>query len=89
MVPFEGKVNEKVAFFQQCDKMSSSLGSQWRYVIISTVCSVSEEELECEKDRAWFSKHLGFVGDDNQINVAITRCKEGLCIIGKLAPPPV
>lgn len=53
------------------------------------MCSVSEEELKCEKDGAWFSKHLGFVGDANQINVAITRSKEGLCIIGNLAPPPV
>lgn len=69
--------------------MSRPLGSQWHYVIISTVCSVSEEELECEKDGAWFSKHIGFVGDSNQINVAITRCKQGLCIIGNLTPPPV
>lgn len=53
------------------------------------MCSASEEELNCEKDGAWLSKHLGFVGDANQINVAITRSKEGLCIIGNLAPPPV
>lgn len=48
---------------------------------------MSEEELKCEKDGAWLSKHLGFVGDPNQINVAITRCKQGLCIIGNLTPP--
>lgn len=61
------------------------LGSEWRYVIISTVCSLPSEESEAlEPDRAWLSKHLGFVGDPNQINVAITRAKEGLCIIGEI-----
>lgn len=60
------------------------LGSEWRYVIISTVCSLPSEEIELEPDGAWLSKHLGFVSDPNQINVAITRAKEGLCIIGEI-----
>lgn len=59
------------------------LGSEWRYVIISTVCSLPSDQIEEEPDGAFFSKHLGFVGDANQINVAITRAKEGLCIIGE------
>uniref|UniRef100_A0A672YBZ3 DNA2/NAM7 helicase-like C-terminal domain-containing protein n=1 Tax=Sphaeramia orbicularis TaxID=375764 RepID=A0A672YBZ3_9TELE len=63
--------------------VTKSQGSEWRYVIISTVCSVPSEEMEVEPERGWLSKHLGFVGDPNQINVAITRAKEGLCIIGK------
>lgn len=58
-------------------------GSEWRYVIISTVCSLPSNQIEEEPDGAFMSKHLGFVGDPNQINVAITRAKEGLCIIGK------
>lgn len=58
-------------------------GSEWRYVIISTVCSVPSDQIESEPDGAWISKNLGFVGDANQINVAITRAKEGLCIIGE------
>ncbi|XP_040924678.1 helicase with zinc finger domain 2-like [Betta splendens] len=62
--------------------ITKSQGSEWRYVIISTVCSLSSEEIVREPDRAWLSKHLGFVGDPNQINVGITRAKEGLCIIG-------
>ncbi|XP_040889071.1 helicase with zinc finger domain 2-like isoform X2 [Toxotes jaculatrix] len=62
--------------------ITKSQGSEWRYVIISTVCSLPSEEIESEPDRAWLSKHLGFVGDPNQINVGITRAKEGLCIIG-------
>ncbi|KAM9364493.1 3'-5' exoribonuclease HELZ2-like [Pholidichthys leucotaenia] len=62
--------------------ITKSQGSEWRYVIISTVCSLPSKEIEQEPDGGWFSKHLGFVGDSNQINVAITRAKEGLCIIG-------
>ncbi|XP_061584138.1 helicase with zinc finger domain 2-like [Cololabis saira] len=59
-----------------------SQGSEWRYVILSTVCSLPSKEIVDEPDGAWLSKNLGFVGDPNQINVAITRAKEGLCIIG-------
>ncbi|XP_026162464.1 helicase with zinc finger domain 2 isoform X2 [Mastacembelus armatus] len=62
--------------------ITKSQGSEWRYVIISTVCSLPSEEIKRDADRAWLSKHLGFVGDPNQINVGITRAKEGLCIIG-------
>ncbi|XP_023125815.2 helicase with zinc finger domain 2 [Amphiprion ocellaris] len=62
--------------------ITKSQGSEWRYVIISTVCSLPSKEIVSEPDRAWLSKHLGFVGDPHQINVAITRAKEGLCIIG-------
>ncbi|KAK5620439.1 hypothetical protein CRENBAI_024152 [Crenichthys baileyi] len=62
--------------------ITKSQGSEWRYVIFSTVCSVPRTEIEKEPDGAWMSKHVGFVGDPHQINVAITRAKEGLCIIG-------
>ncbi|KAG7229521.1 hypothetical protein INR49_031945 [Caranx melampygus] len=62
--------------------ITKSQGSEWRYVIISTVCSVPSEEIESEPERSWLSKNLGFVTDPNQINVGITRAKEGLCIIG-------
>nr|XP_046237174.1 helicase with zinc finger domain 2-like isoform X2 [Scatophagus argus]XP_046237183.1 helicase with zinc finger domain 2-like isoform X2 [Scatophagus argus] len=62
--------------------ITKSQGSEWRYVIISTVCSLPSEEIVSDPDGLWLSKHLGFVGDPNQINVGITRAKEGLCIIG-------
>ncbi|KAK1902154.1 Helicase with zinc finger domain 2 [Dissostichus eleginoides] len=61
--------------------ITKSQGSEWSYVIISTVCSLPSEEIEAEQD-GWLSRHLGFVADPNQINVGITRAKEGLCIIG-------
>ncbi|CAB1354249.1 unnamed protein product, partial [Coregonus sp. 'balchen'] len=62
--------------------ITKSQGSEWCYVILSTVRSLPSKEIEIEPDRAWRSKHVGFVGDPNQINVGITRAKEGLCIIG-------
>ncbi|XP_043992282.1 helicase with zinc finger domain 2-like [Gambusia affinis] len=62
--------------------ITKSQGSEWRYVILSTVCSVPSDEIEKEPDGAWMSEHVGFVDDPHQINVAITRAKEGLCIIG-------
>ncbi|KAK7915623.1 hypothetical protein WMY93_011384 [Mugilogobius chulae] len=64
--------------------ITKSQGSEWRYVIISTVCSLPSKEIMSEPDGSFFSKHLGFVSDPNQINVAITRAKEGLCIIGNM-----
>ncbi|KAK0154508.1 Helicase with zinc finger domain 2 [Merluccius polli] len=62
--------------------ITKSQGSEWRYVIISTVRSLPSQQIEKDADRGWRSKHLGFLGDPNQINVGITRAKEGLCIIG-------
>ncbi|CAN9515846.1 unnamed protein product [Ophioblennius macclurei] len=62
--------------------ITKSQGSEWQYVLISTVCSLPKEEILLQPDGKFLSKHLGFVMDPNQINVAITRAKEGLCIIG-------
>ncbi|KAJ8359241.1 hypothetical protein SKAU_G00157660 [Synaphobranchus kaupii] len=62
--------------------ITKSQGSEWRYVILSTVRSCPSTEIEKDPSRAWLSKNVGFVGDPNQINVGITRAQEGLCIIG-------
>ncbi|XP_058256810.1 helicase with zinc finger domain 2 isoform X2 [Hemibagrus wyckioides] len=61
-----------------------SQGSEWRYVILSTVrsCPLSEIENEPYKSKGWLGKKLGFITDPNQVNVAITRAQEGLCILG-------
>ncbi|XP_072308707.1 3'-5' exoribonuclease HELZ2-like [Eucyclogobius newberryi] len=64
--------------------ITKSQGSEWRYVIISMVCSLPSEKIEPDPNGSWLSKHVGFVGDPNQINVAITRAKEGLCILGNM-----
>ena len=37
---------------------------------------------ETDVDRSWLSRHLGFITDKHQINVAITRARHGLIIVG-------
>ncbi|CAH2303013.1 Hypothetical predicted protein [Pelobates cultripes] len=64
-----------------CTIMKSQ-GSEWRYVIFSTVRSMPVNELDVRPTIAWKRQHLGFLGDPNQINVALTRSKEGLCVLG-------
>ena len=62
-------------------------GSEWPYVILSTVRSCKPSELQARPSysysKAWQGKHLGFITDPNQVNVAITRAQDGLCILGK------
>lgn len=53
-------------------------------MIISLVRSLPEAQIDCEPDRRWLREYLGFVTDEHQINVALTRAKQGLCIIGKM-----
>lgn len=62
--------------------ITKSQGSEWRYVILSMVRSCPSNEIEPYPSREWLSKHIGFVGDENQINVGITRAQNGLCILG-------
>ncbi|KAG5848494.1 hypothetical protein ANANG_G00099040 [Anguilla anguilla] len=67
-----------------CTIMKSQ-GSEWRYVILSTVRSCPRSEINRQGPRptkAWLSKQLGFITDPNQVNVAITRAQDGLCILG-------
>ncbi|NXS57031.1 HELZ2 Helicase, partial [Brachypteracias leptosomus] len=64
-----------------CTIMKSQ-GSEWRYVILSTVRSCPRSEIDRKPTKSWQKKFLGFVTDPNQVNVAITRAQEGLCILG-------
>ncbi|XP_058635422.1 helicase with zinc finger domain 2-like [Onychostoma macrolepis] len=59
-----------------------SQGSEWKYVIMSTVRSRPESEIEKRPAKSWNMKRLGFIMDPHQVNVGITRAQEGLCIIG-------
>ncbi|XP_069739798.1 3'-5' exoribonuclease HELZ2 isoform X2 [Narcine bancroftii] len=59
-----------------------SQGSEWRYVIFSSVRSLPKKDIETQPSKSWLKKHLGFITDPNQVNVALTRAKEGLCILG-------
>uniref|UniRef100_A0A5F8HJ18 Helicase with zinc finger 2 n=1 Tax=Monodelphis domestica TaxID=13616 RepID=A0A5F8HJ18_MONDO len=62
--------------------IKKSQGSEWRYVILSTVRSCPPGEIDGRPTKSWLKKHLGFVSDPHQVNVGITRAQEGLCIIG-------
>ncbi|XP_052458902.1 helicase with zinc finger domain 2-like [Carassius gibelio] len=65
-----------------CTIMKSQ-GSEWPYVILSTVRSCSISDIESDRpSKAWLGKRLGFITDPNQVNVAITRAQDGLCILG-------
>lgn len=59
-----------------------SQGSEWRYVIFSVVRSLPMKDIEPQPSKSWLKKYLGFTIDPNQVNVALTRAKEGLCIFG-------
>ena len=59
------------------------LGSEKNYVILSLVRSLPKREIERNPSRSWLKEKLGFITDEHQINVALTRAKRGLCIIGK------
>ncbi|XP_070542881.1 3'-5' exoribonuclease HELZ2-like [Ptychodera flava] len=57
-------------------------GSEKDIVIISTVRSLPRREIEENPTKGWLKKNLGFVTDDHQTNVALTRAKRGVIIIG-------
>ncbi|RXN03714.1 helicase with zinc finger domain 2 isoform X1 [Labeo rohita] len=59
-----------------------SQGSEWKYVIMSTVRSCPKSDIETQPTKSWIMKRLGFIMDPHQVNVGITRAQEGLCIIG-------
>ncbi|XP_072028379.1 3'-5' exoribonuclease HELZ2-like [Amphiura filiformis] len=59
-----------------------SQGSEWNYVLMSTVRSLPRVEIEEKPNFGWRKKYLGFITDENQMNVALTRAKHGLIIVG-------
>jgi len=64
--------------------MIFSAGSESNFVIISLVRSLPDSQIDHEPSGGWLREKLGFVTDEHQINVALTRAKRGLCIIGKI-----
>ena len=61
---------------------NSFSGSEWDYVILSLVRSLSKDEIDPEPSLYWLREHLGFLRDEHQMNVGLTRARKGLCIIG-------
>ena len=62
---------------------NSIVGSEWDYVIISLVRSLKKDEIDPEPTQSWLRERLGFLTDEHQMNVGLTRARRGLCIIGK------
>ena len=60
----------------------TSQGGEWNYVILSTVRTLPKEDINQKPTIGWRKKHLGFLIDEHQVNVALTRAKRGLFIIG-------
>ncbi|KAL3868678.1 hypothetical protein ACJMK2_041456 [Sinanodonta woodiana] len=55
---------------------------EWDYVIFSTVRSLSVHQIEQSPTLGWCTMNLGFITDHHQINVALTRARRGLIIVG-------
>ncbi|KAK3091961.1 hypothetical protein FSP39_024026 [Pinctada imbricata] len=55
---------------------------EWDYVILSTVRSLPKYRIERHPTLGWCKENLGFITDQHQINVALTRARKGLVIIG-------
>ena len=64
--------------------LCSSTGGEWDYVVLSTVRSLPECKIEAKPTLGWCKQNLGFITDQNQINVALTRARKGLIIIGNI-----
>ena len=64
--------------------MCYTVGDEFDIVLLSTVRSLPDDEYnESVADRRWLMEHLGFVTNQHQICVGITRAKFGLIIVGE------
>ncbi|XP_076463379.1 3'-5' exoribonuclease HELZ2-like isoform X2 [Babylonia areolata] len=62
----------------------SSQGGEWDYVILSTVRSLPSYKIEPNPTLGWCRSNLGSITDCNQVNVALTRARKGLFIVGNV-----
>ena len=51
-------------------------------MILSTVRSLPSYKIESNPTHGWCRQNLGFITDRNQVNVALTRARRGLFIVG-------
>ena len=59
-------------------------GAERDFVVLSTVRSLPLEQITgSAENQQWLASHLGFLTDERQMNVALTRAKHGLVIIGE------
>jgi len=62
--------------------LMDNAGAEWDYVILSTVRSIRPSAVDETPSLRWQRQHLGFITNEHQINVALTRARKGLIIIG-------
>ena len=63
--------------------VSACVDREWNYVLLSTVRSLAQREIVDQPSDSWRTEHLGLLlTDANEINVAITRARHGLIILG-------
>lgn len=62
--------------------LSYNAGGEWDYVILSTVRSLPKHSIEKNPTEGWCFRNMGFICDTHQINVALTRARMGLIIVG-------
>jgi superfamily I DNA and/or RNA helicase len=60
----------------------ASQGGEADFIILSTVRSLPKRELVEKPSRKWKKNQLGFIADEHQMNVALTRARHGLVIVG-------
>jgi len=58
-------------------------GDEWDYVILSLVRSKPQYEIERAPSIGWCKRNMGFIIDHHQMNVALTRARLGLIVIGE------
>ena len=58
-------------------------GGEADFVVLSMVRSLPKSRIIDKPSRRWRRDNVGFVCDRHQINVALTRSKHGLIVIGK------
>ncbi|XP_052254960.1 helicase with zinc finger domain 2-like isoform X4 [Dreissena polymorpha] len=76
------KLRENYLNDEYVSTVVSSQGGEWDYVIFSTVRSLPEYKIEKNPTLGWCKYNLGFITDQNQVHVAITRARKGLVIVG-------
>eukprot|EP00118_Oscarella_pearsei_P023886 m.292099 g.292099 ORF g.292099 m.292099 type:complete len:3100 (+) comp40730_c1_seq7:4098-13397(+) len=80
----EKKLKSKFPFASDVRVCSifESQGGEADFVILSTVRSLPDCRIIESPSKYWKKENIGFLADEHQINVALTRAKHGLIVVG-------
>lgn len=59
-------------------------GQEWENVILSTVRSLPAHKVEVKSTTKWKNQHLGHLVNQGKVNLALTRAKKRLIILGEI-----